>query len=123
MLMTLEQRRDIALKLLANAGLRRWQRAPALWRWLWSLGLDIPQPAFLDERSAIPAAFCGFALVWGALRLLEAIQPGSFELMPLLPWLAVGVLCGSAVAGLNAHRRHRLGLPAWRDLNGALAIS
>ena len=121
--MTLEQRRDIALKLLANAGCGRWQSAPALWRWCWRMGFDVPPPPFMDEVLTIAACVAAFALIWGPLRLIEALSSGGFALMPLLAWLGFGLLAGAAFAALNAHRRHKLGLPAWRDLHNALVLA
>ena len=121
--MTFEQQRDIAIKLMINAGLRPWRCQPPLWRLLWRLGLRIPPRPFIGEWPIILTTVSVFALIWAPLRLVASLFPEWFQFLPLSPWLLIGLSAGAANAALNAHWRHKHGLPTWRDLQTALVLA
>jgi hypothetical protein len=115
--MTFDEKRAVALKLLAGTGMWRSSYEPPLWRLLWRLGVEIPPPHFMG--------FWRYALFSGAyfavgMALLAGVQIklGNMrgDVTTLVIWLIARILYGLLMALITEYCRRKHHLPKWRDL-------
>lgn len=117
--MTFRDKRDAALALLADRGVRRDTAAPPWYRLYWRLGLPVPPPHF---QSVVGAALVHAAFLWpliaatGVTTLVVTTGgPGSPVVYVGLG--LVGLLNGLILGFQYRLRARRLGLPRWRDFD------
>lgn len=114
--MTLEEKREAAIKHLVDLGIWKSSVTPPLWRALWKMGFNIP-----------PAPFCNFWLIASLMGLPYGVLWGWF--MWVFQWASIGmsptravltslfgaVLFGTSMAAVARFflRKHKL--PSWED--------
>ncbi|MEZ0470617.1 DUF6404 family protein [Luteimonas salinilitoris] len=116
--MSIERKREAALRRLAETGIWRSNYNPPALRLLWSLGIDVPPPHFARFGATALLAGAWFAIAWGLLMWLLVWTPQR------MPWvvaaitaLVAGALFGVAMAGYYAWGRRKHGLPLWKDFD------
>ena len=113
----MNEKRLIALKLLASKGLKRSVYEPHHLRLLWYFGFDMPPPHFASFLSNILINGTFFGLLWGILRgVLEWFQGGVFQGIDTEAVVIVGAVYGIGMAAYYAYSRRRNGLPTWHGL-------
>lgn len=94
---------------LEAKGLDRYSAAPLLFRFLWTLGVEIPPPLFLGFVPLI--LIFGVSFATGLLILLWLM----FQVVLLLPSAFGGVLFGLSMAAYFSWRAKTLRLTAWKN--------
>jgi Family of unknown function (DUF6404) len=109
--MTFHERRDRALDLMAQTEVAPSRYAPAFYRWLWRLGLQIPPPHFAGAWPT-EVNLVTMLLAFSAQR--EAYHnPLGGGLMAVV---AAAVMVRLVIARRYAREAERLDLPAWHEL-------
>ena len=106
---------DKALELLDAAGVMRWSAAPPIYCLLWSLGIPVRPPYFATfwGNVVVTAIYMAVAFsIVGWLLGFYTDKPGAAVL--LIFWIAGVPALGTAA--FIRWRQHKLGLPAWEDI-------
>ncbi len=114
--MSVNPKREAALKLLESTGMWRSNYAPPILRLLWSLGLNLPPPHFANFFANTVFTGTFFAVSWG---LLMWVLVWSRRAMPLstalLASACAGLFFGLVMSGYYAHGRRKYKLPSWAE--------
>ncbi|HEY9108622.1 MAG TPA: DUF6404 family protein [Roseateles sp.] len=113
-------RRQIALDLLRERGIKRSQGEPWLFRLLWALRIKLRPPHFGSAFTLIGLHGLYFATVWG-MSMWFFIWRAENRPWPsaLVTSLGAGFAFGLAIAMTYRQSRAKLNLPAWEDLGRA----
>ena len=112
-----EARREAALKLLKESGIRESNYCPPLLRLLWRFGFQVPPPHFASFASV--AAFAGvfFAVAWGTIVWFVMWRSAATPpMVAVFGAAAAGTLFGLSMGAYYAYGRKKHGLPAWSSL-------
>ena len=115
--MSINPKREAALKLLESTGMWRSNYAPPIMRLLWSLGLDLPPPHFgkFFTNTMLMGTF--FALIWGTFMWIFLwSHKGISPLSALLVAACAGLFFGLAMSAYYAYGKRKYQLPSWDKL-------
>lgn len=117
----IEKKRQAALQLLATTGMWRSNYLPPLFRFLWSLGIDIPPPHFARFLPNVIISGCFFGATWAILLyFLHGWPQGTTLLIALQKAGISGALFGIAIASYYAYGKRKFQLPDWKNFSPAL---
>jgi hypothetical protein len=112
-----EARRQKALALLAQSGMRQSNYLPLATLLLWKLGVQVPPPHFAGFAATTLVAGGSFGLVWGGLMWLVIWSPQGMGWRGALAIAAfAGLLFGLSMGAYYAYGRKRHRLPPWDSL-------
>jgi len=113
--MDFKKRRELALKILDDAGINS-SVSPYI-RMLWLLGIKIPPPHFIKFWHASFIMGAPYSLLMGAFFSLGASTQKDFNFIFFaIPILIIGLIFGMAMGGYYAYSRKKHQLPSWEEV-------
>lgn len=113
-----EARRAVAVRLLAEKGVRGWKRTPAIYRFVWSCGIRLRPPHFASWEANfafLGGAVGGIAAVSSWLTITAVGGENAF-LRSAVSGIAFAVVYGFSQAARHKREAEDHGLPPWDEL-------
>lgn len=114
--MSVNPKREAALKLLKSTGMWPSNYAPPIFRMLWSLGLDLRPPHFANffVNTILMGTF--FAATWGFFMWVLIWSHRTMSpTKALLVAACAGLFFGLVMSGYYAYGKRKYKLPSWGE--------